>query len=51
MDNFHAAFISKSKSWSVNDTATEEGTILEHLTSFYGMKQLISAPTHILQHS
>ena len=51
MDTFHAAFNSKSKSWSVNDTTTEEGTILEHLTSFYGMKQLISAPTHILQHS
>ena len=44
-------FNAKSKSWSVNDTTTEEGTILENLTSLYGMKQLISAPTHILQHS
>ena len=43
-------FNAKSKSWSVNDI-TEEGTILENLTSLYGMKQLISAPTHILQHS
>ena len=40
----------KSKSWSVNDAATEEGTILESLTSLYGIKQLISAPAHILQH-
>ena len=39
----------KSKSRSVNDTTTEEGTILENLTSLSGMKQLISAPTHILQ--
>ena len=30
---------------------TEEGKILENLTSLYGMKQLISALTHILQHS
>ena len=29
----------KSKSWSVNDTTTEEGTILENITSLYGMKQ------------
>ena len=27
------------------------GTILENLTSLYGMKQLISVPTHILQQS
>ena len=44
-------FNAKSKSWSVNDTKTEEGTILEILTSLYEMKQLISAPRHILQHS
>ena len=44
-------FNAKSKSWPVNDTATEEGTILENLTSLYGMKQSISDPTHILQHS
>ena len=47
LDDFNA----KSKSWSVNDTTTEKGTILENLTSLYGMKQLISDPTHILQHS
>ena len=44
-------FNAKSKSWSLNDITTEEGTILENLTSLYGMKQLISALTHILQHS
>ena len=31
--------------------STGEGTILENLTSLYGMKQLISAPTHILKYS
>ena len=44
-------FNAKSKSWSINDTTTEEGTILENLTSLFGMKQLIYDPTHILQHS
>ena len=28
----------------------KQSTILEYLTSLYGMKQLISPPTHILQH-
>ena len=31
-------FNAKSKSWSINDTTTEEGTILENLTSLFGMK-------------
>ena len=44
-------FNAKSKSWSINDTTTEEGTILENLTSLFGLNQLISDPTHILQHS
>ena len=34
-----------------NDTTTEEGTILENLTSLFGMKQLTSDPIHILQQS
>ena len=51
--NFHFVillgdFNAKSKSWSVNDTITEEGRLLENLTCLYGMKQLISAPTHAL---
>ena len=44
-------FNAKSKSWSVNDTTTEEGIILVNLTFLYGMKQLISAPPHTVQHS
>ena len=44
-------FNAKSKSWSINDTTIEEGIILENLTSLYKMKQLISDPTRILQHS
>ena len=44
-------FNAKSKSWSINDTTTEEGTILENVTSLFGLNQLISDPTHILQHS
>ena len=44
-------FNAKSKPWSVNDTTTEDSTILKTVTSLYEMKQLISAPTHILQHS
>ena len=44
-------FNAKSKSWSTNAKTTEEGTILENLTFLFGMKQLISDPTHILQHS
>ena len=51
--NFHFVillgdFNAKSKSWSVNDTITEEGRLLENLTCLHGMKQLISAPTHAL---
>ena len=44
-------FNAKPKPWSINDTTTEEGTILENLTSLFGLNQLISDPTHILQHS
>ena len=44
-------FNAKSKSWSVNDTTTKESTLMENVTSLYGMKQLISASTHILQDS
>ena len=44
-------FNAKSKSWSINDTTTEEGTILENVTFLLGLNQLISDPTHILQHS
>ena len=56
--SFHSDFVillgdfnAKSKSWSVNDTTTKEGKMLENLTSLYGMKQLTSTPTDVLQHS
>ena len=39
----------KSCNWSINDTTTPEGAQLDSITSLYGMKQLISEPTHILQ--
>ena len=42
--------LANSKSWLANNTATEEDAILENLNSLYGMLQLISSPTHILQH-
>ena len=44
-------FNAKSCDWSTNDTTTPEGAQLDAVTSFYGMKLLISEPTHILQQS
>ena len=41
----------KSCNWSINDTTTQDGDQIDSITSIYGMKQLISEPTHILQHS
>ena len=38
----------KSKFWSVDDTTSGEDAILENLTVLHRMKQLISAPTHVL---
>ena len=42
-------FNAKSCNWSTNDTTIAEGAQLDSVTSLYGMKQLISEPTHILQ--
>ena len=44
-------FNAKSCIWSINDTTTPDGAHLGSITSLYGMKQLISKPTHILQQS
>ena len=44
-------FNAKYCNWSINDTTTPEGAQLDSITSLYGMKQLISEPTHILQQS
>lgn len=44
-------FNAKSYNWSINDTKTPEGTQLDSVTYLYGMKQLVSEPTHMFQHS
>ena len=46
IDDFNA----KSCHWSINYTSPE-GAQLDSITSLYGMKQLISEPSHILQQS
>ena len=42
-------FNTKSCNWSINDTTTPKGAQLDSITALYGMKQLNSEPTHILQ--
>ena len=44
-------FNTKLSNWSCNDTTTAEGAQLDYLTSLYGMKQVITEPTHILENS
>ena len=44
-------FNTKSYNRSINDTTTPEGAQLDSITYLYGMKQLNSEPTHILQES
>lgn len=39
----------RSKTWWTDDTTTSEGSQIEALTSSYGLMQMISDPTHILQ--
>ena len=41
----------KSRNWLTDNTTTLEGAQLDSIPSLYGMKQLISEPTHILQQS
>ena len=41
----------KSSNWSSNDTTTAEGAQLDYFTSLYGMKEVITEPTHILESS
>ena len=43
-------FNTKSSNWS-SDTTTAEGAQLYYLTSLYGVKQVITEPTHILGNS
>ena len=44
-------FNARSKSWWQNDINTSEGTKIDALTSYHGLHQLISQPTHILANS
>ena len=44
-------FNAKSNNWSPNDTTTAEGAQLDYFTSLYGMKQVLTEPTHILESS
>ena len=44
-------FNAKSSNWSSNDTTTAEGAQLDYFTSLYGMKQVITEPTYILESS
>ena len=44
-------FNAKLNSWNIGDHDTEEGIEINALTSSYGLTQIISEPTHILQNS
>ena len=41
-------FNAKSSHWCPNDTSSNEGILIDSLSSYYGLFQLISEPTHIL---
>ena len=44
-------FNAKSSNWCSDDSSTNEGIQIESLTSYYGLHQLITEPTHILPNS
>ena len=44
-------FNARSKSWWQNDVTSNEGTKIDALTSYHGLHQLISQPTHLLANS
>ena len=44
-------FNAKSSDWPSNDTTTAEVDQLDYFTSLYGMKHVITEPTHILESS
>ena len=41
----------RSTNWWKNDLSMSEGTQVDSLTTFYGLSQIISDPTHILPNS
>ena len=44
-------FNAESSNWLSNDTTTAEGAQLDYLKSLYGIKQVITEPTRILENS
>ena len=42
-------FNARSKSWWNEDITSNEGSQIDSITTTYGLEQLISDPTHILQ--
>ena len=38
-------------SWYINDSTTSQGNVLENITSQFGLQQIITEPTHILDNS
>ena len=41
----------KSTNWCANDQTSFEGNKIEHITSQFGLRQIINEPTHILDSS
>ena len=44
-------FNAKSSNWCKHDITTTEGKVIEHISSQFGLHQLINGPTHILESS
>ena len=44
-------FNAKSTNWCANDRTSFEGNKIEHITSQFGLNQIINEPTHILDPS
>ena len=44
-------FNAKSTNWCANDQTSFEGNKIEHITSQFGLSQIINEPTHILDSS
>ena len=44
-------FNAKSTNWCANDKNSFEGNKIEHVTSQFGLSQIINEPTHILDSS
>ena len=41
-------FKAKSNNWCKNDITSHEGSLIDAVTSYYGLHQLTQEPTHIL---